>query len=115
MESQPVRTRRSMLFLEFRLSKDLRLEDREAGARPPGVGGESRLEGQIVEHLVETPALLDGNLRQEHRRAIILAEDDAVAADDDLPRRPDRSERREHRDFDLEAVELPRLDLAEAR
>ena len=70
--------------------------------------GHPGLQAEVVEHLVARPSLLGRHLRQEHRGAAVLLQQDAVAADDDRRGPGDLLEGREDRDLDLEVLQLVR-------
>ena len=62
-------------------SKNLGLEDLEAGAFLPALGPDPRLQRQMAQGRMQVPALLRRDLGQENRPGATLDQDDAVTAE----------------------------------
>ena len=99
------------------VAEDVGREAVDLRAALPAVRRQAGLRAGVRKELLAIPSPLGRDLRQEQAAAAALFDDEAVAADLDRGgiARIDLLERPEHRDFDVEIVELGRADRIEAR
>ena len=99
------------------IAEDFRLESINERAALPGVGREAGLAAGMREKLQAIPAPFGRDLRQQQTASLALLDDEPVASDDDRAgiARIDLFERSEHRDLDLQVVELRRAHRLEPR